>query len=109
MTPPTRVQLRATCFLGILGLHVPKTGEACGFPTISREAYDFLHESNMEMVARDFQRALKDALNAEAYNQDFMYKMITIPILTGAFTRSFFNGLWFTDRLHEQPTGLARQ
>ena len=50
---PTRSQLRAACFLGIMDLHVPSLGATYGYPTINREAFDFLLETNAEMLAKD--------------------------------------------------------
>ena len=48
-------------------------------------------------------------MDAEATNPDYIYKLVAIPTLTGAFARLFFNGLWFYEPLYLQPVALVRQ
>ena len=73
------------------------------------EVYATIEELNPKIVARDFQRCIINALDREAVNTDYMYKLVAITVLAGAFTWVFFTGHWFTDQLQEQPTALWHQ
>ena len=67
------MQTRATCFLGVLGLHLPDSGDDCGDPTLSTEVLEFLLEPNAEIVAKDFERGLSAALDDEDGSTNFLY------------------------------------
>ena len=73
---PTRVQTRAACFLGVLGLHLPDSGDDCGDPTLSTEVLEFLLEPNAEIVAKDFERGLSAALDNEDGSTNFLYGLV---------------------------------
>ena len=69
---------------------------------------DALVETNAEVIAKDFQLGLIAALDEEAASTDYLYGLVQVPTLTGAFARSFFRGDWFTERLHSSNAALDR-